>query len=222
MQGGEVYEVSLDTNSTSFLFEGHGYGELHAIGFSPTDSDKFATAGDDGSVKIWSLKNKKCIKRTNISSAIRALAWYPDGSALIIGIGGDPKNSSKDGAFCKIDLDSLDIVYEERKAKKFIADIKFGVGSFVIFSSDGCAYIHDSQNFSLIKKIEIPSKVSAGITRADLSFDFKYIRMSTSNQEVYYYNVTGEMINSPIQIRNTQWDTHNCIYSWTIKGLYLI
>jgi WD40 repeat protein len=219
MKGGEAYEVSLDTSSTSLLCEGHGYGELHALDINSVKEDEYVTGGDDGAVRVWSFEKRTCLRRTNLGTAIRAIAWNPIGTQIVVGFGGDPKNTAKDGAFSILDSRSLDILYEDRKAKQWITDIKFSDTAFAVMSNDGTAYIHDLEKFNLIKRIETPNKATAGIVRCDFSNDFEYIRMSTTSSELYYYKPSGELIASPITVRNVTWNTNTCSYNWMAKGI---
>ena len=39
-----------------------------------------------------------------IGSAVRALSWSPDGAVIVCGCGGDPDNSSKDGAIVVLEV----------------------------------------------------------------------------------------------------------------------
>jgi WD40 repeat protein len=222
MKSGESYEISLDTNSISLICEGHGYGELHALSLNQAHRDEYVTGGDDGTLRIWSLSQKRCLRKSNLGCAIRAVCWSPNGLNIVAGMGGDPKNSAKDGSFAVLQSETLDVIYEDRKAKKWISDIKFGKTVFVLMSRDGCLYVHDSLKFNLIKKIELPSRGQSGIVCGDFSIDFEYIRVGTTHDEVYYYSTDGELITSPIQVRNFEWLTHSCIYNWMIKGLQFL
>lgn len=51
----EVYEVSLTTHSHMQLLEGHSQRQLHALTLNPSQPDEYATAGDDGVVRVWSF-----------------------------------------------------------------------------------------------------------------------------------------------------------------------
>lgn len=97
MRSGEMYEMSLLTNTSILLVESHCQLELHGIDANPVNSDEIATSGDDGFIRIWSLSLRRCIRRGTVDAASRVLAWSPDGALLIVGIGGNPAQSAKDG-----------------------------------------------------------------------------------------------------------------------------
>jgi microtubule-associated protein-like 6 len=98
MRGGEIFEVSLPSNSHSLLIEGHSQNEQHALDVNPQNHDEFVTAGDDGILRIWSISKKSCIRKMVLDFASRAICWSPNGKYIIIGIGGVTSMASKDGS----------------------------------------------------------------------------------------------------------------------------
>lgn len=97
MRSGDLFEFCVQTESTILLLQGHCRMELHGICCNPSRPDEFATSGDDGSVRVWSISLKKCLRRVQLDAASRAIVFSPDGSRLIVGVGGDPALTSKDG-----------------------------------------------------------------------------------------------------------------------------
>lgn len=97
MKTGELYELSIYTQTSLLLMEGHSRKELHGLEVNPQNGDEYATSGDDGLLRVWSLSRKICVRRIALESASRAMAWSPDGQKLIVGVGGDPTMATKDG-----------------------------------------------------------------------------------------------------------------------------
>eukprot|EP00606_Chrysophyceae_sp_TOSAG23-5_P001243 GSChrysophyteH2.ASY1.ANO1.529.1 assembled CDS len=99
LRGGEIYEISLPTHTKQLLLEGHSYLELHGLDTNPANPDEYVTVGDDGMLRIWSYYQRTCVRRVNVEAASRAVRYSPDGTKLIVGLGGDPTQATKDGAF---------------------------------------------------------------------------------------------------------------------------
>ena len=96
--------VNLDlTDATSeVLIHSHYSGELWGVATHPYDTDIFASAGDDGSVRIWSIKKNCMIGHVNVGHAVRSVAWHPSGSIIAVGLfetvkGGYKSSSNSSG-----------------------------------------------------------------------------------------------------------------------------
>jgi microtubule-associated protein-like 6 len=118
-------------------------GELWGLATHPTDPDVFATCGDDKTIRIWSILARRLLRKAIIGNArltksqtvfknhfsscpfssfyfadctARSVAWSPDGSYLIVGMGGaaDGKRQRKDGAFLILEAATLKPLYEGR------------------------------------------------------------------------------------------------------------
>ena len=222
MRGGEMYEVSLQSHTQVLLAEGHSHLDLHALAIHPLNSDEYATGGDDGVLRIWSLRRKYCLRRLLIDFACRALTYSPDGKVLVVGIGGVKAMASKEGAFMVINALNLEIIREERKAKQAITDIKFSAShNWLAFaSSDGKIYLHSATTYDFKKLVEVTT-IPCSITHMDFSADSSTLRMSSNLCELFYYSLDNAApIASSASIRDMQWLTHSCPFSWNSQGVF--
>lgn len=220
MKTNEVYEISLPTHSNILLLEGHSYYELQGVDCNPQNGDEFATVGDDGILRVWSYRLRMCIRRVSIEAAGRALTYFPDGRRIIVGMGGDPTQATKDGAFIIVDSKTLEILFEDRKAKLYLTDIKFSpLGDFIAMASaDSRIYLHREDNFAWIRTISTPSKNSI-VSRIDFSEDGSIIRASTNKDELFHFTIsTGDILTSPLATRDTRWRTETCVYTFMSQG----
>ena len=92
-----LVEISLATHSSILLLEGHCSQQLHGLTVNPIVPNVFATSGDDGFLKFWDISSRNCLRRFNIEYASRCIAWSPCGKFIIVGLGGNPSQTSKDG-----------------------------------------------------------------------------------------------------------------------------
>ena len=222
MKTSEIYEISLPTHSNMLLLEGHSYLELQGVDCNPQDGDEYATVGDDGILRVWSYRLRACMRRVAIEAAGRALAYFPDGKKIIVGMGGDPTQATKDGAFLVLDTKTLEILFEDRKAKLYLTDIKFSPKGDMIAmaSADSRIYLHAADNFAFLRVVATPTK-NCIVERIDFSEDATIIRASTDKDELYHFTVeTGDIITSPLATRDTLWKTETCIYTFMSQGYW--
>jgi WD40 repeat protein len=219
-RSGEVYEVTLQTRSSVLVVQNHRAMQLHGLSCNPSDPDEFVTSGDDGSVIVWSIRQKVCLRMTEIDTASRAIAWGTDGR-MAVGIGGNSTSMIKDGAFMIIDGDSLQILFEDRKSKLAITDVAWSKGDkpyFVISSLDGKVYLHDGATYDLLRVVGIPDS-KATVYRVEISADSCYIRMSTSNDELFCFSREGGLISNPTILQDCEWGAYTCPYNWLTQGI---
>lgn len=234
LRSGEIYEITLATRSHFLLLEAHSHKQLHGLCMNPHNKDEYCTVGDDGVVRVWSLEKRRCMRRTALEVAGRACAWSPDGSQIAVGIGGDPSMSTKDGAIIILQAATLDVMFEDRKAKYTISDMKYSPsGSMLaVASRDGKVYIHDAQSengsleqFCLLSIIELVVKESY-VTHIDFNLDSSIIRFSTSTFDLLHYSISiyphSDTTSIPLAttVRDEKWYTTNVPYGWLTKGVW--
>jgi microtubule-associated protein-like 6 len=109
MRSDELFEVSLMSNSTSLLIDGHSILEQNALDVNPQNPDEYVTGGDDGVIRVWSISRRYCLRKVMIDFACRAICWSPDGNNIVVGIGGVASMASKDGKFTiYYNIDNID------------------------------------------------------------------------------------------------------------------
>ena len=119
----EIYELSPDTGSFTLLSEGHfsdpvkdgSRAEVWGLDAHPSQADFVATCGDDGTVRVWSLSQGRMLRKVHLDSSARCVVWSPDGSKLLVGLGGSAVANRgrqvKDGAFVLLDALSMEVSF---------------------------------------------------------------------------------------------------------------
>jgi len=224
---GELYEVVKDTAASLLVNEGHASKEVHGLCAHPTNPDRFATAGDDGAVRIWSASRRLVLYRSSpdlIGAAVRAITWSPDGQVLVCGCGGDPENAAKDGALVVLEVmassGQLEVKHEDRKAKKSVNDIKYAPsgGTFAVASEDGRVYIHEASDYSLRT---VCSKTVTPVKTLDWSLDSKYLQGVTRGLDLVFIDaVTGKPLSTPAIVRDASWATVTVPVGFSVQGIW--
>jgi microtubule-associated protein-like 6 len=83
----DIFELSVDPASSAItalhegrpIVQGHCKDELWGLAMHPKDPDLVATCGDDHTVRMWNIKEKRMVSMVDVGHMARALAFDPDG-----------------------------------------------------------------------------------------------------------------------------------------------
>ena len=225
----ECYELAKDSGSWTLLAEGHysppadgASGELWGLAPHPTKPDVFATSGDDGTVRVWSISQGKLLRKCQLDSPSRCITWSPSGRRLLVGLGGSARGlrMKKDGAFVLLDADTLDVVYEGRDSRHWLHDAKYSPEGdvFVVASQDQKLYLYDAKQNVLRAKCD---KHNDAVLAVDFSDDGAFIQSDAADFEHLYYNTAdGAYFKLPSQLKNVKWQTWTCKMGWPVQGCW--
>ena len=87
-ESGSELDVNLDISKAKaeVLQHSHFGGELWGLAVHPTDPDIYATAGDDGLLRIYSVTMNTVLYSMDLGRSARALAWHPQGDLIAVGM----------------------------------------------------------------------------------------------------------------------------------------
>lgn len=220
--GSEIYEVAAKSGTTCLMHESHFSGELWGLGLNPVDADLFATAGDDKTVRVWSLSHKRIIRKAVLDCTARCVSWSPDGRQLIVGFGGswDGKRQRKDGAFIVLDSKSLKPMFEGRDSRHWIQDVKFSPDGkhFAVGSMDHKIYIYNRQTYRMKGTCD---RHNSYIKTFDFSADGVYIQSDSGDHEHLYFEAEdGQYFASGSQLKDMKWSDWTCSFGWPVQGAW--
>ncbi|RYG67057.1 hypothetical protein EON64_08310 [archaeon] len=219
---GEVYDMYVTSGRINLLLEGHYDGELRGLAVNPVNPDEFVTVGDDKTIRIWSIKHRRLVKKALIDCTARAVDYSSNGKLLIVGLGGraDGSRQRKDGAFLLLDAATLKPKYEGRDSRHWLTDVKFSPDgkSFALCSMDHKIYIYYSDSFKLKGTC---SRHNAAVVHVDFSVDGHYLQSdSTDYEHLFFEAEDGEYFSVPSQLRDILWSDWTCIYGWPVQGIW--
>lgn len=90
-------DLDLSKAKIEVFVNSHVKGELWGLATHPIDADLIATAGDDGTLRIWSMKRKAMLKCLDLQWPARSLAWHPLGAVIAVGFHESVKGGHKGG-----------------------------------------------------------------------------------------------------------------------------
>lgn len=221
---GDLFEFSL-TGKTSFLItEGHDRGELHGLTCNPVVPDEFATVGDDGVVRIWHRGVKYVLRRCNLRVASRCIAYAPDGLSLVVGVGrpGHVNSHPKDGSVIVLRTSDLAVQREERKGKKYVSDVALSsTGELLAIACyDGRVFLCDYLTLATLHVVDMDTRRPA--IRVDFAMDDSALRVAYLPDRLLYFSLDRkEVVANPTEVRDVQWRTNNCAFSWATQGVFL-
>lgn len=79
-------DVRKSGDTTTFLVQAHGNGELWGLAAHPKLGDVFASASNDKTVRVWSAASKTLGQSRSLPFEGRSVDWHPDGTKLAVGL----------------------------------------------------------------------------------------------------------------------------------------
>ena len=167
-------------------------GGIYSIATSPTASDIFATAGFDGTIKLW-IQNKANNSKELIStlsghnSTISQIQYSPDGKLLA--------SASADNAIKLWDAEKGELITTLEGHKAGVNSVIFSHDARVLISGseDKTVKIWDIKSNSLITNLEGHTD---GIKAVAISPDNKFIVSAGYDKTIKIWNIQGELLQS--------------------------
>lgn len=115
----------------------------------------------------------------------------------------------------------MNIVREEKKAKRYIADVQFAPtgDQLVLCSGDGRVYVCDATSLMTLHTIDVTAKRPA--VRADFSVDLTFLRIAYQPDRMIFFNLQSKEVESnPAALRDIVFATNSCPFSWNTQGVF--
>lgn len=174
------------------LLSGHYKDEVWGLAVRPVTAEngpegtQYATVGDDGFLRIWSLEQHTQLLALDLHCVARACTYSPDGLYIAIGFGGGISKKAKvkeDGMVKILRFDrgpkgeiQLIQVSEIKEAKQWISVLRYSPdgSTLAVGSRDNSVYLYSVAN-QYRRKAKF-SKHNAGITYFDFTADGRYLQ----------------------------------------------
>ena len=213
-KGGEIYEVNILNSNELYRWQQSHYGdraEAWGLAVHP-NSHKFATSGDDGTIRLWDAKTKQQIKSISVKSKTRAVCYSPDGFQIAA--------ASFDGRLRVFSADLQSSLADVAVAKEWSQAICFSPNglTLAVGSHDNVVYLLDTKTFSCRAKCISHHSYITGI---DFSDDSTVMRTTSGDYELLFWDArSGKQITSASAVRDVKWATTTCTLGWAVQGIW--
>ena len=190
---------------------GHYKEELWGLAAHPL-VNRFATIGDEGTVRIWNSHNRKIAHSRLLRSGGRAIAYHPQGHSLAVAL--------YSGDLIIISEDLTEILCDKNVSKSWCQSIAYSPDSRTLAVGS-----HD-RNIYLINAVTFARKAicrghSSYITHLDFSLDSKILQSNCGGYELLFWNThDGGQIKSANSTKDVQWATFSCALGWPVQGIW--
>jgi microtubule-associated protein-like 6 len=222
--GSEVYEISANDGADLHLgplVQGHCADELWGLASHPFSAE-YCTVGDDATVRIWNATTLKLERMVKLDTMARTVSYSPDGTLIVIGLGGDVGRgkNKKDGAFVVLNEADLTVAYETRDSKEWISVVRFSPDgkTIAVGSTDKGIYLYNAEDFASKGKCK---GHKGPITHLDFSRDSQFIRSNCGAYEILFWSAdTGEQQTPSSTMKDIQWFSITTPLAWAVQGVW--
>lgn len=205
--------------------------QINGLDCMPDDS--FATSGDDGTLRIWSIEKKTCTQIVNLNIDQNGMVLSLDPITKELRSSAKLKSvdvnhtvqvaavGCRDGTLRIITLSGWNQINFIKHRKSKLTVVKFSpdgnwlaVGSF-----EGGLDIYSVPEFKLVSKIK---KNSEEIAHIDWSTDSLYLQFFNKSDEIAYVDVKkGQLVpQGALRFRDEPWAEWTLPIGWPVLGVY--
>lgn len=221
-KGANIFEISAIDGSDlrgGPIAVGHSVGELYCVATHPSKFE-FITVGQDQTLRVFDMSTNTQLKIATFDGDARSVSYNPMGDIIVVGFSGAP-SSSKAGAFVVLNEEDLSVVHEAKDSSSAVTAVEFSPEgeTLAVACTDGGIYlyaVHD--DYELVGKCD---RHTTAVMQIDFSKDGEWLRSNSLAKELFFFNTDDASFQSNVSaMRDVQWASNNCIYSWHVKDTH--
>ncbi|RKO93329.1 WD40-repeat-containing domain protein, partial [Blyttiomyces helicus] len=181
------------------------YAQLWGLATHPRDPSKLVTAGDDGWIRIWNIKEPAIIYVRQDQILLLELGWGECGG----------RHGGRQSIFVTI-----------KHRRDAIYDVKYSPdGRFLAAAShDGLVDIYavESDN-GWYQRIMCCKGHASFVAHIDWSVDSIRLQTNSGNNEVMFWSINvgaPQKAPAPVNFREVRWASTTCVLGWATRGVY--
>jgi WD40 repeat protein len=225
----EVFEISsLDGSDTRGgpLLQGHRFGAINDLDAHPNKLEA-VSIGSDHTLRIFDLNLKCQIKLANLGFEGTCVAYSPLGDIIAVGcysvssIAAVGNSNTLDYKFAILSEETLNILHVARDTASIVCFLKFSLDGEILAVGcvDGGVLLYSvPDEYELICKCSRHTRAICGV---DFSTEGEWLRTNSIDGELHFFAVDdGSYQSNLASMRDIQWSSQDCIYSWHNKGIH--
>lgn len=218
--------VKISNGTKSLIMSGHHQGSINSVAVHPTKS-QFITAGDDRTVRLWDVIEKKMIKEKFFKKSVTALDWSDDGQIIIAAL--------QNGSIVVLN-DSLEKLttfksHFSEKPELKIAVVKLcpkltkdGNRTLAIGAKGNVKGQIDIVKIDVKPEIErvtvLNLNAAGGVTHMNWSEDGDILALNTERGELKFIQIKGGYEVPTEDAKMATWHAWTCIYGFPTLGTF--
>jgi WD40 repeat protein len=229
--GCDILQLDAKKNC-DIAMSGHCRNELWGLAVSNQTDDNFVTAGDDGTVRLWSISQRKMLSRVLIKDrVIRGVDWSNDGKQIVAAdnkamlymfnvSGNELKQSGKE---FKTKTTDVILKRNSKKALSFVEEIKFSPnGRFIVFGAHAADSLIELVvvDRDTLKEYKVYKGNSSSLLHADWNKNSDIFSTNSQSYELMFYGVNDTKQISATACRNEDWATWTRKIGWQVLGIF--
>ncbi|XP_077381859.1 echinoderm microtubule-associated protein-like 6 isoform X9 [Festucalex cinctus] len=211
---GQIMEVGEKNAASNSMINGHTRGGIWGLDAHPF-KDVFISAGDDASVRIWDLADKKLLNKVSVGHPAKCASYSPNGEMLAIGM--------DNGEFVVLLVNSLAVWGKKRDRSAAVHDVRFSPDNrfLAVGCAEGAVDFYDLSLGSALNRIGYCKDVPGRVIQMDFSADSKRIQVSTSAYARQVHEVpSGKIVSEASQVERITWATWTSIVGEEVLGIW--
>ena len=227
MKGSEIFEFDMSTETSwrvnrRIVTQGHAAFvdektrtqkcELRGLTSHPF-LPQFVTAGDDKTLRVVDMYQRRQIAVWNVSSKARSVSYSPDGTLIACGFQG--------GGFIVFETASGNELIAKKHRREEISVLKFSPDKrwLAVGSHDNFIDLYDTQRG--YKRVGVCKGHSSYVTHLDWSEDGRYLQTNSGDYELLFWEVPKcTAVRFPQALKDTRWDSWTCALGWPVQGIW--
>jgi len=230
VSGGEL--TLLVQGHSAAVAGGVWQGEASALATHPSDADVFATGGDDGSVRLWSVGRKRMVCMRMLPRAVASLTFSSDGLHIAAGCAEACVTILRADDLAEVRSFRLapppPVRFEVAGDEDPEADVRMAVSA--VAYNPGDTMLAAAGPDGALELLEVGEEYrrlhscaahSAQVLHVDWSTDGKYLQTACGRCELVFWEAaSGTRVAAPATVRDVEWATLTCPLGWGLRGVY--